>query len=128
MAGQPGRSGGARPGSGPKRGSALGLFYSTGQGFAQSDTEATKWFRRAAEQGDDEGQYELAGAYFFGHGVPQDYIEAHKWANLAVSRAPNETTRQSHLEMLQAIEEKLTPEQIAEAQKLAREWRPKPER
>ena len=106
----------------------LGLSYSTGRGVTQSDVEATKWFRRAAEQGDDDAQFNLAANYFFGIGVPQDYIEAHKWANLAVSRAPDEITRESHLTMLEQIAEKLTPEQIAEAQKLAREWKPKPER
>jgi uncharacterized protein len=105
----------------------LGLFYFDGQGVAQSYTEAAKWFRRAAEQGNDEAQFELAGAYFFGFGVPQDYIEAHKWANLAVSRGAEEITRQSHFTMLETIAERLTPEQIVEAQKLAREWKPKSE-
>jgi TPR repeat protein len=95
----------------------LGYFYSSGRGVAKSDAEATKWFRRAAEQGDDEAQFNLAGAYLFGLGVRQDYIEAHKWAHLA-SRAADETTRQLHLDLLKTIEEKLTPEQIAEAQKL----------
>ena len=42
----------------------LGLFYSNGRGVTQSDVEATKWFRRAAEQGDDEAQFDLAAAYF----------------------------------------------------------------
>ena len=106
----------------------LGLFYSNGRGVTQSDVEATKWFRRAAEQGDDEAQVDLAAAYFFGVGVPQDYLEAHKWADLAVSRAPDEITHQSHLVMLETIAQKLNPEQIVEAQKLAREWKPKPER
>jgi TPR repeat protein len=106
----------------------LGLSYSTGRGVTQSDAEATKWFRRAAEQGDDEAQFLLAGQYLFGFGVPQDYLQAHKWANLAVSRALGEITHRLHHSMLKTIAQKLNPEQICEAQKLAREWKPKPER
>jgi TPR repeat protein len=106
----------------------LGLSYSSGRGVTQSDAEATKWFRRAAEQGDDKAQFLLAGAYFFGQGVPRDYLEAHKWANLAVSRAPDEKMRESRRGMLGLIAEKLNPEQVVEAQKLVREWKPKPER
>src|SRR5215468_8807679 len=101
----------------------FGLMYSTGHGVAQSDVEANKWFHRAAEQGDDDAQFVLAGDYFFGIGVPQDYIEAHKWANLAVSRAPDQIAREAHRTLLDQIAEKLTPEHIVEAQKLAREWK-----
>ena len=59
------------------------------------------------EQGDDKAQFLLAGAYFFGQGVPRDYLEAHKWADLAVSRAPDEKTRESRRRMLGLIAEKL---------------------
>jgi uncharacterized protein len=107
----------------------LGLLYSNGrEGVGQNRLEAVKWYRRAAEQGDHEAQASLADAYFNGFGVPQDYIEAHKWANLAISRAPDDVTRSAHLVMLETISQKLSRKQIAEAQKLARDWKPKAER
>ena len=106
----------------------LGQFYSNGDGVEQNYKQAFKWFDRSAEQGDDAAEEALAGAYFFARGVPQDYLEAHKWANLAVSNAADEIARDSHLTLLESIAEKLTPEQVVEAQKLARDWKAKPER
>lgn len=106
----------------------LGQLFSNGDGVEQSYKEAANWFRRAAEQGDDAAQEALASAYFFARGVPQDYLEAHKWANLAVANASDDVARNAHIALLESIAEKLTPEQVVEAQKLAREWKPKPER
>jgi TPR repeat protein len=106
----------------------LGQFFSNGDGVEQNSKEAVNWYRRAAEQGDDAAQEALASAYFFARGVPQDYIEAHTWANLAVANAPDEVARNSHVSLLESIAEKLTPEQVVEAQRLARQWKPKPER
>jgi uncharacterized protein len=106
----------------------LGQFYSNGDGVEQSYKEAAKWFRRAADQGDDEAQEALGSAYFFGRGVPQDYMEAHMWANLALANSADDVARYSHLALLESIAEKLTREEVIEAQKLARDWKPKPER
>lgn len=52
---------------------ALGFIY---QYQYRDNTEAVKWFRMAAEQGDAEAQLNLGNAYCYGHGVEQDYIEA----------------------------------------------------
>ncbi len=41
-----------------------------------------QWFRKAAEQGIAGAQSELGAFYANGHGVPQDYIQAHLWFNL----------------------------------------------
>ncbi len=51
-----------------------------------------------------------------GHGVPQDYVQAHMWYSLAAERSSPGEDR---------VEAKMSPEQIAEAQRLAREWKPK---
>ena len=103
-------------------------FLSNGDGVEQNYKEAAVWFRRAAEQGDDAAEEALAAAYFFGRGVPQDYIEAHKWANLALANSADEIVRETHVTLLETIAEKLTREQVVEAQKLAREWKAKLER
>ena len=66
-------------------------------------------------------QFNLGATYYNGEGVPQDYVEAHKWRNLAASRASAED-RETFAEARDAVAKLMTPAQIAEAQKLAREW------
>jgi TPR repeat protein len=58
--------------------------------------------------------------YDKGSGVTQDYLQAHMWFNLAAARG-EKTAR----EFRDSLAEKMTPEQIAEAQRTAREWKPK---
>jgi hypothetical protein len=62
-----------------------------------------------------------------GEGAPEDCVEAHKWLNLAASHFPPSMAenREKALKMRDAVAAKMTPAQIAEAQKLAREWKPK---
>ena len=62
--------------------------------------------------------------YTNGQGVPQDYLEAHMWLNLAVSRASG-ADQQKWTAARNLVAEKMTAEQIAEAQRRAREWKPK---
>ena len=47
---------------------------------------AVKWYTLAAEQGDADAQINLAGMYFNGRGVPQDYKTAVKWHTLAAKQ------------------------------------------
>ena len=62
-------------------------MYANGQGVPQDYAEAMKWYRKAADQGDDTAQYNLGLMYYNGRGVPQDYVAAHKWFSLAAARA-----------------------------------------
>lgn len=48
--------------------------------------EAISWYRRAADQEDFDSLVALAAAYSEGIGVPQDYVEAHKFFNVAALR------------------------------------------
>jgi TPR repeat protein len=57
----------------------LGVCYLNGHGIAQDYNEAVKWVRKAAEQGDANGQSNLGVCYFKGHGVAKDDAEAVKW-------------------------------------------------
>ena len=57
---------------------ALGLMFNEGFGELNK-AKAAKWFRMAAEQGDDYSQYELAELHRWGTGVIQNYAEAIKW-------------------------------------------------
>ena len=91
--------------------------------------EAYRLIKPLAEQGQPEAQYNLGGMYFRGRGVPRDFVLAHMWFNLSVSRVPasERETRKATEIIIDLVASKMTPEQIAEAQRLAREWKPKKE-
>ena len=98
----------------------LGFVYSNGEGVSPDEVESLGWFRRAAEQGHDAAQWML-GATFYSRGrrgVPRDEVAAYMWLHLAVSQ--NDQHDRSPLDWL---EERMSPAQIAEAQRLVREWR-----
>ena len=105
----------------------LGVMYDNGQGVLQDYTEAVTWFRKAADQGHAPAQADLGVMYAHGQGVPQDYVQAHKWFNLAAARLPASDAEMRNLAVKErdAVAAKMTPAQIAEAERLAREWRPK---
>ena len=107
----------------------LGFIYSKGQGVPKDDTEAAKRWRKAAEQGYARAQYNLGFMYDKGRGVPKDSVLAHMWFNLAASRfhASEGGKRELAVESRNLVASKMTPAQIAEAQRLAREWKPKKE-
>ena len=71
----------------------------------------------AAGQGYASAQVNLGLMYANGEGVPQDYVQAHMWFNLAASKG-NENGRKNR----DIIAKKMTPVQITEAQRIAREW------
>ena len=103
----------------------LGLMYDNGLGVPQNYAKAVKWYRKAAEQGNAGAQYNLGVMYGKGQGVPQDYAQAHMWYNLAASRYPPGEDRDNAVDNRDIVAERMTPAQISEAEKLAREWRPK---
>jgi TPR repeat protein len=84
----------------------------------ESAVEAVKWYKKAAEQGYAMAQYMLGNAYQEGVGVLRDVVAAHMWLNLAAAG------NQSAAEVRDELEKRMTPAQIAEAEKLAREWKP----
>ena len=85
--------------------------------------EALIWYRRGADQGDTDLQVVLGLAYAEGLGLPQDFVEAHKWYNLAASRVKYADMRADLMKRRDDLAAKMTAAQIAEAQKLAREWK-----
>ena len=102
----------------------LGIMYGYGRGVPQDNKEAVKWYRKAAEQGLAIAQYNLGIMYENGHGVPQDYVLAYKWFSLSVPRFQGKYHEEA-VRNRDLAEKGMTPAQVAEAQKLAREWRPK---
>jgi hypothetical protein len=105
----------------------LGVMYSEGQGLPQDSTQAAEWYRLAADRNYAQAQYNLGLWYAQGEGGSQDYISAHMWFNLAAARFPASDTRNRSLAVKNrdVMAGKLSSDQLAEAQKLAREWKPK---
>lgn len=97
--------------------STLGVMYEAGDGIPQDYLEAVRWWRMAAEQGEFRAQYNLNVMYAAGQGVPQDYVNAHVWFNLAAAQG-HEIARTNR----DKASSFMTPDQLAEAQRLAREW------
>lgn len=98
----------------------LGFLYAEGRGVPKDAAEAVKWYRRSAETGAAYAQHNLALMYAKGEGVPRDLVEAYMWCELASAQGGPDVIKSRDL--LATI---LTPEQVAEAQRRAREWKPK---
>lgn len=131
----------------------LGMMYAKGQGVKQNYPEAVRWFSLAAEQGHAGAQFQLGLSYVKGEGVPQDYNFAAKWYRLAADQGNNlaqvglgmlyrdglgvardyvqaymwftvccKDSKQA-VQELKSLSRNMTPKQIAEAQRLAQEWK-----
>jgi TPR repeat protein len=122
-------------------------MYYNSWGVPQDYATAMSWYSKAAEQGDAVAhQYNLGIVYANGRGVPQDYATAvglvarakigvmyyrarvsrrtmsprTLWLNLAAVSGDKDAVK-----LRDMVAAQMTPAQIAEAQKLAREWKPK---
>ena len=96
----------------------LGFMYSTGREITQNHAEAVKLYKLSAEQGETLSYVSLGMVYANGDGVLPDIVEAYKWYEIAESKG-SEIVHKGKIR----IERKMTPAQISEAQKLAREWK-----
>jgi TPR repeat protein len=96
--------------------SNLGVLYDNGQGVAQDYAEAGNWYRLAAQQGYAPAQNNLGLMYEKGRGVVQDYVKAHSWFNLGAAKGYAEAAKNRDI-----VAKRMTPQQIADAQKLARD-------
>jgi TPR repeat protein len=94
----------------------LGMMYLNGQGVSQDYKEAGKWFLNASQQGVSQAQYRLGEMYANGKGLPQDFEQAFAWFSVA--------SHQNHAKATESVENasgKLSPDELAEAKKLADE-------
>lgn len=97
----------------------LGTMYEKGLGVAQDYVEAANWYRRAANQGHPTAQFNLGSMYDSGRGVARDEVLAHTWLNLSVAQGNKDAANNRDI-----VARRMTPAQLAEARKLAREWKP----
>ena len=92
-------------------------FQKGADAYVRGDYATTlKEWTPLAEQGNARAQSNLGVMYAFGTGTLKDYIAAHMWGNIAAMNG-NEFGGK----LRDDFEKQMTTEQIAEAQKLARE-------
>jgi uncharacterized protein len=103
----------------------VGAMYGMGQGVPQDYAQAVFWLRKAADKGNADAQFSLGLMYEYGRGVPQDYVQANSWFNLAAWSTPDPAVRQGAVQERDELAAKMTPDQIAEAERMARGWSPK---
>jgi peptidoglycan hydrolase-like protein with peptidoglycan-binding domain len=102
---------------------ALGATYGEGlAAFQRSDFNTARTvIAPLAESGDAQSQYLYGRMHATGDGVLQDFIEAHKWLNLAAARG----VRAARTER-DRVAGSMTAAQIAQAQAAARNWKATP--
>ncbi len=106
---------------------SLGSMYRDGMGVPLDSAEAAKGYRMGAAEGDAAAQYNIGVMYARGQGVPQDYVLAHMWLDLAAARSSPGEARDRAIKGRDLAAKYMTLAQIAEAERLAREWKPKSE-
>jgi TPR repeat protein len=100
----------------------LGNCYLEGNGVPTDIPEGIKWTRQAAEMGFGSAQNTLGLCYAKGRGVPKDLVEAYKWFNLAAGQG-GELANEAKIGLAMS-QRTLTPEQVADGQRRAREFKP----
>ena len=95
---------------------SLGFRYNSGHDAPQDDAEAFRWYRMAAEQGHATAQLDL-GYQYAKEGFLQNLVYAYLWFDVSAF-AGHEIARRNR----DIIEQRMTREQIAEAERLSREW------
>ncbi len=95
---------------------ALGGMFIAGKGVKKSSSEAAKWYMMSAEQGNAAAQCQIGRMHLTGAGVMQDELEAYKWSSLAAAQGDAAAKK-----VLDFLEAKMTPTQIAEGRRLSRD-------
>jgi TPR repeat protein len=111
MAAVHGSAGGAR---------TVGEFYRRGRSVNADAAEAMRWYRQAADADDLRGQYELGQLYF----DARDYVSAYVWFAIAAGQTPLVDNRKQLVELRNIAAARMTPEQLAEAERRTALWRP----
>ena len=94
------------------------LFNKTFDAFMTGAfNDAHEGFAELAADGSSVSQYYLGMLFLNGKGVLQDFSSAHMWFNIASSRGHEKARKQ-----LDKLTQSMIPEQVAQAQGMAREW------
>lgn len=95
----------------------LGMLYEKGAGGLPKDrAKSVHWYKKAAEQGHGPSQCMLGRAHYHGKGIPQDFVQAYCWLNVA--RARNAAAPED-IEILTVIESKLEQSHLLKVQRMS---------
>jgi len=110
----------------PRAQFVMACLYRDGEGVTKDLARAVELFQKAADQNHAWAQYSLGLMYNLGEGVPHDRIMAYKWLSLAgLDREGEDVDVVGPASfVLDKVASKMTPEQIAEAKRRVREWKP----
>jgi TPR repeat protein len=103
----------------------VGYLHEKGLGVKANMKEAEKWYRKAADAGDSWSQLYFGDKCEHGRGVPVDLISAHVWYNLASKGMGSEELWKKAKSAKERVALTLSAEDLARAEKMAREWRPR---
>jgi len=102
---------------------SLGKNYEAGRsGLKQSYAEAANWYRKSADQGNAYAQASLGILYHSGKGLPHDDVQSEMWLTIAAEGVAHDD-RDTVVEMRDSVAVHMTPDQVAEARRLAQEWK-----
>jgi hypothetical protein len=113
---------------------SLAALYHEGKGVPKDWKIAAKLFEAAAERGYPQAQFNIGWMYYVPEGVSEDFVKAYMWITLAGRSAngaesvvvqPDATVAGKALEISGELAKKMTPEQLAQADKLINSWKPK---
>jgi hypothetical protein len=96
------------------------LYRDGGKGFPRQMDQAAEWYRRAAEQGDAGAQGTLGLLYSIGQGVPQDFVEAYYWLDLAA--AVEGAQQQQYAQNRQIAGTHITVDELEEIKERVAKW------
>jgi len=91
--------------------------YHNGEDVPQNDTQAVRWFLRAAEQGHVTAQATLGAYYWAGRGVPSDLSKAYFWSALALAQGDENSKSR-----LEGLASQMTQAQVSAARQQAEVW------
>lgn len=88
----------------------------------QDYAQAALWYRKAAEQGVAEAQCKLGAWHGMGQSVPQDYVEAYFWSDVAAAGKLDDLMAEAATNNRDSALSHLTPADLSSAQERARKW------
>jgi hypothetical protein len=100
----------------------LGALYASGVGVQQSDEEAFRWFKRAADQGHSHALLIVSGLYAIGRGVAKDNVKAYEYAYIVSSATKVDEFRNGSRELMGVLESRMTPAEVSLAKTNASRW------
>ena len=107
--------------------SMLGALYDEGKLVRRDYAESVKWQQRAANQGDSIAQSLLGFHYADGTGLAINDVEAYKWLSLSVANEVRDDVRIEAKKNLKVVAERMSRQEIVEAQRLASQFKPRKE-